>query len=1231
MRHASRAKGGSEVADRESQPATSALNGAELPLVSVDGYWRVFAPVLDDSGSAYAMLIKAVRQGAKSREALRSLADRAAADPENLERLRLRAAALVLHDLAAMGWGLRLGRHYIEVCAPDGTEPESKEAIKRQLQFGRDDQLREPATRRFIMAMERPGRGTSVKPVTDLIADGRKLARQLAPIASLPRQDRAQALASVCKPYLQLVDAETLDQFTGLRLMDIWRYFRHSWSTRYRSSPGRNIFYLIRDAAQPNHPIMGITALGNTVMQLGTRDHVLGWTTEGLASLIARGELTDAQVLTAFRKRLTEDFRQTYTVDLPVPKTLARRIDPKILDQLRIIEEQSSDMRTRRLRDSDSDDAASARVEKPEAVDLESLAQTPLFRGKRARAVREILKSLDILRRAKTISQLLTTEEGTWAVNQVIRQFKKQLSGTAMMEITVCGGIPPYTNLLGGKLACLMMLSPRVVRDYNSRYATDASIIASQMAGRPIIKSANLVFLGTSSLYTQRSSQYNRVRLPAGTIGGQQSDLAYLELGTSQGYGSPNLSAETEGVLERLSVRTRAYRNVNFLFGEGQSPKMRKLRESFDALGLRRTNILHHASSRIIYGVPLASNCARFLLGIDDRPNYVLSDDPDNEERIAEFWRGRWLASRLDYAPALASTANSSPIAQRVSRLVPPTPHGTQADFFDAPISIKERPMPEITKDDEKIAFLRNLYRKESAYSDEVGIGRLRELNVKTSLDEVIRKIVKAGGSVVITGNAGDGKTHTIRLLASSLKEANAEVIPDASELSIDEVLASWLKARMEGRPFCIAINEGPLIELIREFRDAHPWLDDVRNDLLNLVRYVPVEEKVEENFRPEPGKTVIIDLSLRRTLSPDLVKRIIAKLTDDTWYTSCAYCPNPATCPVAYNRKMLREPLVQERMVQLLSRVAQRGIRATFRQVLSFVSFLIFGGRTHDELHQDAGSEQNRYYWNAFEGQGLIFESLEKGLDPLRQTSPKTDDALWNGRIEPSEFLGSGIMPVTPRNFDAIDGTDPTAAAAGFAALKRRWFFEHPDGRLGAPTPSEKIFTELQDPDATPQLRAGHLVALINSWWNPKDSNQQDVLRLWTRLAFSPRAQGKAMVSGRDVSSLKLTLFRPVLAPALHAAFGEVVIDHLLFGPPNNLRYASLLVDPRLIEVLMTHGLSDQNRAIERQLTQFNDALAQYAEAGSHVRTIELLDPASDLEIRVRVDLSQRRYDSAQ
>lgn len=540
--------------------------------------------------------------------------------------------------------------------------------------------------------------------------------------------------------------------------------------------------------------------------------------------------------------------------------------------------------------------------------------------------------------------------------------------------------------------------------------------------------------------------------------------------------------------------------------------------------------------------------------------------------------------------------------------------------------------MPTVVQEDEKLTFIRQLYRDESAYSDHVKIGRLRELNVRTKLDDIVRRIVRAGGSVVITGNAGDGKTHTIRLLEGDLKAAGAHVIVDASELPQDEVLSQWEGARAKDQPFCIAINEGPLVELIRHARGQHPWLEEIQDQLLRLVRYLPVEEEEEEEkYQPQRGKTVVMDLSLRRTLAPDLVRRIVDKLTDEVWYGACATCPALNSCSVRYNRTMLRTPRVQGRLVALVDQVAERGLKATIREVLSFGSYLIFGGRSCAELARDGGSEQTRYYWNAFEGQGVIFESVELGLDPVRQTNAKVDEELWRGRYQGVDFVGNDLLPVAPRNLDEVQEYESQEAADGFAALKRRWFFEHEAGHLAHATPADRWFSELQDNKASTQLRVGRLIGLINAWWNKADHSQQDRLRLWTRLSYSPRAQGKAMVSGRDVSSLQLSLFRPRLAPPLAAAFGRQAVDHLLLAPPGNLRFASLVLDRRLLGALLSAGVREQADEVGRRLTAFNDALAQHAEAGSHVRTIELVDPESELKVKIRVDLSQRRYDSGE
>ena len=52
--------------------------------------------------------------------------------------------------------------------------------------------------------------------------------------------------------------------------------------------------------------------------------------------------------------------------------------------------------------------------------------------------------------------------------------------------LTICGAIPPYNEVLGGKLVAMLMMSPEVVAEYRRRYAGMPSVIASSMAGRPI-------------------------------------------------------------------------------------------------------------------------------------------------------------------------------------------------------------------------------------------------------------------------------------------------------------------------------------------------------------------------------------------------------------------------------------------------------------------------------------------------------------------------------------------------------------------------------------------------------------------------------------------------------------------------------------------------------------------------------------------------------------------------
>ncbi|MGF1614539.1 MAG: Druantia anti-phage system protein DruA [Gammaproteobacteria bacterium] len=471
----------------------SSDQGASFNGAHEDDDWRLFSPRFDDDGAAYERL----RQLAKlpSGESVAQLDVHARAHASYApQALRIRVAAILLRDLLRIGWDKYVDSHWIYVRPPKAVDcAKRKENIRQQLLFGRNDQLTQESNRSFLFALERPSKYASTKPVTDLIADGRRLAKQLEDAVAAPVDRRVEFLRHICRPYLQLVTDER-DQFTNIRLSDVWRYFRHSWVTRYRSSPGPNLYYLVRDSAQPNHPVMGIAALGNTVMQLTTRDRALGWTIEGLIDLINRGIVSDGEILAAFRHRLEEDYNQIFLDDLPVDRRIECSVHDEALSRLSVIEEDAQKAREGTL--TGNDETATKRPQDFSPERLLELTKTPLFRTKRARVAREVLKAYRTLVSWEgSIHALAKAEDGAWALGLVIKQLKKQFSATSMMEITVCGAVPPYNHLLGGKLVCLLMISPQVVRHYRERYSDVISVIASQMAGRPITKKPHLAFL----------------------------------------------------------------------------------------------------------------------------------------------------------------------------------------------------------------------------------------------------------------------------------------------------------------------------------------------------------------------------------------------------------------------------------------------------------------------------------------------------------------------------------------------------------------------------------------------------------------------------------------------------------------------------------------------------------------------------------------------------------------
>lgn len=596
------------------------------------------------------------------REAREEIQSRGANPPTKAD-VALRFACSAIVDVVAQGWELEVSRSGAQLKPPhfEGATPDE---IKRRIREGhlleRDAQLRQPSVREFIKAMEqqRLGPRKSWTSITSLMRDGRELALKLnAATREESESEKLKKLRACVSPYVQVVEPGVACEFTGLKLTDIWRYFRHTWVSTYKSLPGRSMLLLIRDAAAPNHPVIGIAALGSSMAQQTQRDKWIGWDSEVFANSVAAKPTAKLcrWVHESIKRLLESIYVQDLLRDGIVERRELQKPTPTTID--RLLREHIRSVKQHRRFPGAADHKSSTNGNGNGKVDWKNQANTPLFRSKRTKTlalllgVRASLQKAGLKDASKTsLKAAMATPTGKHAIRQLVRLVKSEHVGVNMMDIIICGAIPPYNILLGGKLVCLILTSPEVICAYRTKYSKQASIIASSMKGRAVVRTPNLVLLCTTSLYGVGSSQYNRIRVSLAELGVREDGkIEYCELGVSKGYGSYHFSQASIDYLETLLGRAGGGRKVNSIFGEGVNPLMRKLRDGLVEVGLPSDDLLKHGNSRVVYGVPLASNFREVLLGLDTAPKYFLPLRKVSEQtkQLAEFWRKRWLARRI--------------------------------------------------------------------------------------------------------------------------------------------------------------------------------------------------------------------------------------------------------------------------------------------------------------------------------------------------------------------------------------------------------------------------------------------------------------------------------------------------------------------------------------------------------------------------------------------------------
>lgn len=373
-----------------------------------------------------------------------------------------------------------------------------------------------------------------------------------------------------------------------------------------------------------------------------------------------------------------------------------------------------------------------------------------------------------------------------------------------------------------------------------------------------------------------------------------------------------------------------------------------------------------------------------------------------------------------------------------------------------------------------------------------------RKIYVETALDRDLTAAVLGGelGLVLITGNAGDGKTAFLQKLEGLAQERGATVdtsatngcrfsldgrtylsnydgSQDADDIPNDDVLREFFAPYAGSDPGIwpagevrlIAINEGRLVDFLSA--------EGARFEALAQVVERGLASGVPEN------RVAVVNLNLRSVVAdsperPSILERLLQRMTHKKFWEPCQSCDLADRCYALHNARTFQDetagPRVIERLKALYMVTHLRGrLHITIRDLRSAVAYMLTGTRTCAQIHAlyDAGRRDEiiqSFYFNSWMGGDVETSdrllTLLKDVDVGAATDPRLDRALdfvspaedrslfgFEQRARCDRDILRRMFDDLPRDFTGRPGAFRGESHQRYLAMaRRRAYFERRD-----------------------------------------------------------------------------------------------------------------------------------------------------------------------------------------
>ncbi len=296
--------------------------------------------------------------------------------------------------------------------------------------------------------------------------------------------------------------------------------------------------------------------------------------------------------------------------------------------------------------------------------------------------------------------------------------------------------------------------------------------------------------------------------------------------------------------------------------------------------------------------------------------------------------------------------------------------------------------------------------------------------------DFVYEKITSKRCNIILTGNAGDGKTTIAMDILSrisgecrplkpieKLDDQNITIIKDMSELDKTVRMPVLKLAINSSNNYLIISNTGYLMECFSKLGDDNLGVSE--SDLLKALEADRPTFVFEKNF-------LLINIGRLDSIRAacDVFKRMLEL---DNWLI-CRECSRFHSCPIYKNVVLLQDnlELVYERIMLLYRRLFEYGARLTMRQMTGHLAYAVTAGMECKDISEmsQTSLEQNtnRYlFFNRFFGDdGTSVSPTALQLYPIRQIvkeefgvvpDPNFERRIWMvDRISDSALSGLNI-----------------------------------------------------------------------------------------------------------------------------------------------------------------------------------------------------------------------------